>query len=272
MAAYQVENQWGGSSAPWHKGNTWLLGGRREQEVVAIDLKSEDHGETLTGTITYVGEGPISVKAKHEYANLYTVNVQWGGNDQPWHLDGSWIIGGRDNQRCIQLNVSASNDNKELSGNMTYQNEGPIGFKANLAPTYTVENQWGGTSAPWRDGGTWVLSGRNNQNVIAMDIVSKDNGKTFEGTMTYQNEGPVGFKATQLEGNNYQVANQWGGNTAPWHVGGDMLIGGRKNQRVIQLKFTSSDGDNLNGEMTYSGEGAIGFKANLIPLCQLETA
>ena len=271
MSVYQVENQWGGNNAPWHQGNTWIIGGRADQAVVAVDIKSEDHGETFEGTMTYSGEGPIGFKAEHEYANVYSVEVQWGGSSAPWHQDGSWVIGGRDTQRCIQLKVSASGDDKLLSGEMTYDGEGPIGFRGNLTPTYTVENQWGGNSAPWHPGGTWALSGRSNQDVISMDISSPDSGKTLEGTMTYRGEGPIGFKGILAEGNNYEVSNQWGGSSAPWHRGGNMIIGARKNQRVMKLKFDSTDGEELNGEMQYTGEGPIGFKAQLASVGAMAT-
>ena len=266
MSVYQVENQWGGEQAPWHRGGTWILGGRKDQSVVAVDIKSTDHGETLTGSMTYQGEGPISLKAEHEYANVYSVEVQWGGSSAPWHVDGKWTIGGRNNQRCVQLNVTASTEDKSLLGNMTYDGEGKIGFKSHLSFGYLVQNQWGGSSAPWHPGGTWALSGRYNQEVVAMDIVSQDGGETFTGTMTYKGEGPIGFKGTQLEGNNYAVFNQWGGSSAPWHQGGDLILGSRKNQQVIKLEFSSKDGEVLDGEMTYSGEGSIGFKAELISI------
>lgn len=264
MSVYQVENQWGGNNAPWHQGNTWILSGRADQPVIAVDIKSDDHGETFSGFITYQGEGPIGFKAQHEYANVYAVEVQWGGGSEPWHVDGSWVIGGRDTQRCIQLNVTASEGDKVLSGDMTYDGEGKIGFKSKMTPAYIVENQWGGTSAPWHAGGTWALSGRYNQDVISMDIRSSDNGKTLEGTMTYPGEGPIGFKGIRSEGNNYEVSNQWGGSSAPWHRGGNMIIGNRKNQQVIKLKFSSENGEQLAGEMTYTGEGSIGFKAELV--------
>ena len=212
--------------------------------------------------MTYEGEGPISVKASHAFANVYDVEVQWGGSTAPWHNDGQWIIGGRDSQRAVNVNVKADGDNN-LSGEMTYLGEGPIGFKGAITPGYTVENQWGGTSAPWHPGGTWALSGRSNQDVIAMDINSSDNGKSFTGTMQYKGEGPIGFRGILAEGNNYEVSNQWGGSTAPWHRGGNMIIGCRNNQNVIKLSFTSKSGEMLSGEMTYSGEGPIGFKAQL---------
>ena len=85
---------------------------------------------------------------------------------------------------------------------------------------FQVQNQWGGNTAPWHPGGTFVLGCRDNQNVVAIDIKSSDDGKSFTGTMTYAGEGPIGVKATQVMGNNYTVENQWGGDSAPWHPGG----------------------------------------------------
>ncbi|MDJ0509933.1 MAG: lectin OAA [Crocosphaera sp.] len=130
---------------------------------------------------------------------------------------------------------------------------------------YSVENQWGGSSAPWNPGGTWIIGGRPNQNMIAIDIKSNDGGKTLSGTMTYSGEGPIGFRATLSDGNNYTVENQWGGNNAPWNDGGKWIIGGRSKQNVVELNLTSdNDGNNLNGTMTYDGEGPIGFKGTMI--------
>ncbi len=52
MAIYLVQNQWGGNTAPWHPGGTWVLGCRANQNVVAMDVRSNDGGKTLTGTMT----------------------------------------------------------------------------------------------------------------------------------------------------------------------------------------------------------------------------
>ena len=147
---------------------------------------------------------------------------------------------------------------------MTYQGEGPIGMDATQVDgsSYAIENQWGGSSAPWHEGGTFVLGARKGQNPVDFDIASNDNGKTFTGTMTYKGEGPIGFRAIQISGNNYAAENQWGGNSAPWHPGGHLVIGARVNQNAVSLKISSSNnGSDFSGEMTYSGEGPIGVKA-----------
>lgn len=263
MSLYQVENQWGGNFAPWHQGGKWIIGARGEQLVVAIDIKSNDAGETFQGSITYAGEGPIGFRASRNGASNYLVENQWGGNAAPWHPGGQWVIGFRAGQSVVALQVKSSDNGNSLTGTMTYAGEGPIGFRAHLAAgdVYSVGNQWGGNTAPWHTGGQWALGAREGQRLIAVDITSQDSGKSLNGTITYEGEGPIGFKATLVGSNNYQVENQWGGNTAPWHPGGLWIIGYRAAQNVVSLKLTSNDnGVTLSGNMTYAGEGSIGFK------------
>jgi len=130
---------------------------------------------------------------------------------------------------------------------------------------YQVKNQWGGSSAPWHEGGKWAIGGRANQNVVAINVKSVDGGKTLNGIMTYAGEGSIGFRATQSGSNNYTVENQWGGTAAPWHEGGKWILGSRTNQNVVELNLKSNDGGKtLNGTMTYAGEGPIGFRATII--------
>ena len=262
-----VQNQWGGSSAPWNEGGMWIIGGRSDQKVIALNVTSNDGGNTLTGTMTYQGEGPIGFKGTLTQSNTHTVENQWGGSSAPWNPGGTWIIGSRADQNVVAIEVTSNDNGNTLTGTMTYQGEGPIGFKSASADggVYRVENQWGGSSAPWNPGGTWIIGSRADQNVVAIDITSSDNGNTLTGTMTYQGEGPIGFKGVAFGSNNYTVENQWGGSSAPWNPGGTWVIGGRANQKVIALNVTSSDnGNTLTGTMTYQGEGPIGFKANLI--------
>lgn len=53
--------------------------------------------------------------------------------------------------------------------------------------------------AVWHPLGTWVIGGRAGQPVLALDITSKDERKTLEGSMRYRNEGDIGFRATLAE-------------------------------------------------------------------------
>lgn len=139
--------------------------------------------------------------------NLYDVLNQWGGADAPWHEAGTWIIGGRADQRVVDLNVSSDDEGKTLIGTMTYAGEGAIGFRATQTQhnSYVVENQWGGSDAPWHPGNTWRLGSRESQNVVSINITSDNNGSTLNGMITYTGEGPIGFRAVLTA-----IAGSWG--------------------------------------------------------------
>lgn len=65
--------------------------------------------------------------------------------------------------------------------------------------TYQVENQWDGANAPWNQDRIFVIGGRPDQNVVALNVTSSDGGSNLTGTMTYKGEGPIGFKGRRLE-------------------------------------------------------------------------
>ncbi|MEQ8999620.1 MAG: hypothetical protein RID53_24230 [Coleofasciculus sp. B1-GNL1-01] len=132
MALYKVENQWGGNSAPWNPGGNWVIGSRSNQNVVAINVKSDDGGQTLNGTMTYSGEGSIGFRATRTSGNNYTVENQWGGNSAPWNPGGNWVIGSRSNQNVVAINVKSDDGGQTLNGTMTYSGEGSIGFKGTM--------------------------------------------------------------------------------------------------------------------------------------------
>jgi len=130
--------------------------------------------------------------------------------------------------------------------------------------TYTVQNQWGGPSAAWHDGGVFRIGNRSNQLPIGLQIVSFDGGNTFEGTMTYADEGDIGFRANMVGPNTYQVENQWGGAGAPWNDAGTFLLGARNGQNATEFILQSTDGGKtLTGTMQYAGEDDIGVLATL---------
>jgi hypothetical protein len=132
--------------------------------------------------------------------NKYNIKVQWGGSTAPWHQDGVWVIGGRDNQRVVKVNIESKDGDQTFSGEITYKGEGPIGFKAahTQGNNYTTQVQWGGSTAPWNQDGVWIIGGRDNQRVVKANIESKDGGKTFSGEITYKGEGLIGFKGELL--------------------------------------------------------------------------
>ncbi|CCI36142.1 MAG: lectin OAA [Microcystis sp.] len=132
---YQVENQWGGDNAPWNNGGTWVMGCRPSQNIIAIHIKSDDGGKTFHGNMTYAGEGPIGFRATLSGGNNYFVQNQWGGDNAPWNNGGTWVIGGRSQQNVVELNLQSDDGGNHLKGTMTYNGEGPIGFKGTMIPS-----------------------------------------------------------------------------------------------------------------------------------------
>lgn len=263
MTVYSIQNQWGGPSAPWHDGGIFNIGNRDGQLPVALHIQSGDGGLSFTGTMTYKGEGPISVRANHVTENCYQVENRWGGEGAPWHDAGLFLLGARDGQNAVEFDLNGA-DGTSLDGTMKYAGEGPIGVKATktTGETFNATNQWGGTDAPWHQGGQWVLGCRPEQAVTALEISSPDNGLTLVGTMNYINEGPIGFRGTRTMANTYSVVNQWGGADQPWHPGGTWVLGCRGKQGIAAIS-AKGDVDGLSGTMMYSGEGPIGLK--LVP-------
>ncbi len=129
---YAVESNVGGDESPWLDEGMWVIGGRQGQQVVALDIASSDGGETLTGTVTYAGEGPIAFRATKSAQNTYRVEVQWGDRDAPWNPNGTWVLGSRENVSLVALNVSATDEGSTLEGTMAYADGSFYGFRATL--------------------------------------------------------------------------------------------------------------------------------------------
>jgi len=132
-------------------------------------------------------------------SNQYSVKVQWGGDHAPWNNAGNWTIGERPNQHVIDIQIDSTDNGASFNGTVTYSGEGAIGFQAHKTEghTYSVKYQWGGDSAPWNQGGHFILGDRPNQALIGFHAHSGDNGKTLHGTAQYTGEGPIGFQGTQ---------------------------------------------------------------------------
>lgn len=141
---YQTEAQWGGTSAPWHPNGVFTIGGREGQRAVGLWAKSSDEGVTFTGEMQYGksstwpdGEGRVGFKARQIKGNLYKTEVQWGGTTAEWHDNGVFVIGGRDGQRCVNIQISSADGGESFTGQMQYgksrqwpSGEGLIGLRA----------------------------------------------------------------------------------------------------------------------------------------------
>ena len=121
---FKVENSFGNA---WSDGGNWVIGGRKTQKVVALAFTSTDNGQTLTGWVTYSGEGSIQFRAVHTTGFDYSVSESWGGS---WVYDGVWTLGYRDTQQVVRLDIRSPDGGDTFNGKMTYSGEGPIGFRA----------------------------------------------------------------------------------------------------------------------------------------------
>lgn len=264
MAAYQVENKLEDNTS-WNTGGTWILGNRKDQYLTKINISSNNSGESFIGTVAYNDGKLLNFRARLDIDNMYRAEIRSRDSINSWQSDGIWVIGNRKKQRCTELNISSGNGENILVGTVKYEGEDKIDFKGNYISSYSIENHWGKDTAPWHFGGVWVLSSRINQKVRAIDIISEDDGESFSGSIQYSGEEMKFLKAKRILGNNYEVYNKCGSGTSSWYRCGDMIIGGRDNQRVIKLEFNSDNkGNDLYGNMIYEDESTIGFRASLI--------
>lgn len=156
-----------------HEAGAWVLGARgdKKQYLVAIDIDSNDEGQTFSGIVAYEGEGPIGFRAIRLASNSYRADVSFG--DQ-WHPAGDWIIGGRD-QRAVKVAAKSTDGGQSLNGTVTYQGEGPIDLEARISggSAYTIENQWGSTDSAWNFGGVFVLGSRRREHTASDPSLAK---------------------------------------------------------------------------------------------------
>lgn len=137
--AYRVEFNAGGDESPWEDHGVWVIGGRLDQRVVALDIASSDDGQSLGGTVTYAGEGPIAFRATATEQNVYLVEVHWGGADAPWNPQGTWVLGSNADQGLTALNLVSEDEGNTLDGTMSYGEGTLLGLRATLQPISTVD-------------------------------------------------------------------------------------------------------------------------------------
>ncbi|WP_412061793.1 hypothetical protein [Rubrivirga sp. IMCC45206] len=187
---YEVEAQIGGEDGPWQPAGTWLLGARVEHHVVALDLTSEDGGETLAGTCRYEDEPQFTVRCQTADGGVYAVTSD--DNETPT----CWVIG-RD--RPLQSLVCRSDDDGlSLLGSCDIGGT-VLGFRAvrwagNAYHTEVRSASGGG----WTDSGMWVLGSRKDVNLVSVHLEGRG---TLTGPCAYAGERPqrVTCRAPEVE-------------------------------------------------------------------------
>lgn len=131
---YRAEVQQG--AAPrWEPDGWYTLGGRGAQRAVAIDIRSTDDGQSLTGSMTYAGEGPLRLRLTHLRGGHFRTEVCWGGPDAPWHANGDMVLGSNgDIKPVLAFDVRSDDGGETLAGTVTYRGDAPIAWRGRRAP------------------------------------------------------------------------------------------------------------------------------------------
>ena len=127
---YRVQNRWGDVETSWRDGGLFKIGAP-EKRVLALNLTSDDQGETLLGTVSYEAELATEqeLRATRRRGNVYAVEVRQDG-ESAWLAHGQWLLGARRHQQIVALTVEADDDGAALTGKIAYAGEGPIQFIA----------------------------------------------------------------------------------------------------------------------------------------------
>ncbi|MCA8986542.1 MAG: SUMF1/EgtB/PvdO family nonheme iron enzyme [Planctomycetaceae bacterium] len=217
-----VQNKFGDD---WRYTGDWVIGGRDGQHVVKFDVKSDDNGKTLNGTMSYTDEGEIRVRAKRSNGVAYAVHTHHGGPILP---GGVWVLGNRGDrqQYLVEIDIHSNDDGKTFSGTVTYAGEGPVPFRA----THVAINSYRGEvyfGDDWHSDGDWLIGSRDKRAVM-VSAKSTDGGKTMSGIMEYLGEDPQGLEVRVSGSSAYTVENQWGSTDSPWSAGGVYVLGDRQ--------------------------------------------
>ncbi len=187
---YDVEVRWS-NDPTWHSQGSWVIGGRTDQHPIELRFASgngadkNDGGKTFAGQVKYAQkEGMLGLKALRTTGNNFSVATKKGNAN--WANDGTWVIGGRDNQGVVKLDAKSTDGGKTLMGTMTYAGEGPIEFRATLISASSAENR--SSSAE----NSKVCSKTLNETPININWVNKSNESLMVHWINYNCEEEKG--------------------------------------------------------------------------------
>lgn len=193
---YRVEFCRKTTGESWQDDGLWLIGGRVAQDVVRLELSVVGVDNDLEGTMTYAGERSISFYGKRIKGSSYDIRSQCAREKDRWYDSGVFVLGTKHVRHPEMLEIFSRDQGKTYTGIIKYAFEESMNFRAIQVSgnNYNIENQEGGFDAPWRPGGKMVIGSRVNQYVTSLSIVSEDFGESFEGSMAYNGEGPIGVQ------------------------------------------------------------------------------
>lgn len=146
-----------------------------------------------------VGLGLLALTRGHAQQNQQYA-MTWGHDTNASQAtEGNWSFGGR---QIVELRLSAGSGagrSKGLMGQVKFAGEDKamLGLRVMRASgnNFTAETKRG--NEDWKPAlGTWTIGHRTDHAVITVELKSPDSGKTLNGKMTYDTEGPIHIKGS----------------------------------------------------------------------------
>ena len=122
---------WGQLDEKWVDLGVFAISGDSEP-IVALNVNSTNEGDALTGTISYKGKAPVTIEATRIKQNEYKLTNP---------VESKWHLGGRDDRKIININVSSPDNGQTFYGTITYAGESAIAFKGIRATTTLVNGE-----------------------------------------------------------------------------------------------------------------------------------
>ena len=183
----------------------------------------------------------------------YSVQVRQGA-DAPWKDQGVWVLGGRADERPIEIRLGSGNGGQDVVGQVKYaQKEGMLGVKLRRVEgrRYTAATKAG--TADHVGEGHWVI-GRAKQTVKQLVADSTDGGVTLTGKITYADGEPAEFRA-RVADLRYQVQIRQQPTTTqpgeqPWQDRGVWVLAMPTGDRPISMHFIAR-GQGAGGKVQF---------------------
>ncbi len=180
----------------WTSAGIWIIGNRNNERCTKLKISS-DNGKILTGVIKYDGGDIVEIQG--EYISSYLVENHWGKDTASWHFGGVWVLGECD-KKVQFIEVDSENFREELRGVIQYSDEDVVLFKGKriVGNNYEVYTKSVYGNDSWKRRQDMIIGSRDNQRVVKLKFNSHDGGKNILGTMAYESEMEIKFRAALI--------------------------------------------------------------------------
>lgn len=193
---YRAEIKEEVSPSSWTSDGIWVIGNRSNEKCTKLNILS-DNGKILSGVIKY--DDKEEVKIRGEYISSYLVENHWGKETASWHFGGVWLLSGNDKQ-VKYMDIESKDLGENLYGYIEYLDEDKVSFKAKriCENNYEVYTKSIYGSDSWKRRQDMIIGSRDNQKVVKLTFNSSDDGNNIYGTMAYEGEETIKFRAALI--------------------------------------------------------------------------